>query len=440
MADLKFLHELAAETEVLAYGQTVEIGGRMSDVSGGKYCCRTITITVSVGTEATALFAAGTPVTITSHTAGWTALEAKRGKQNGQIDVSLQYKGGKAVLTEPVQFTLSGKINNTSGTAEVAFEDEYSAADMEGWEFEESEHDFTKSVVPFYLKNFMAAKPDNPRSSCTEFNAMTPIRFSWQGSGTSYRVYKAGESNPIYTGQDTFCECESGVFRDTTFILEATLSGGEQRTENAKDGLAYKVLYDTITITVPDPHLNKLEVSGILTVQDDLRVYGQVVAPQGGNFEGNSKISNATLDGDTNMDAVKIGQNLNGVNANVKMFTKAKKIDFKITDGVKAFTFSSDGILYGTMGFNAGEESNWGAISIAPGNTPTVWEETFSTKINDTAGKVVELTKTANIYAPVIAGDLVLLRVEMKGAHKDVECFDWYYIPFGTGEIQAAKG
>ena len=56
MEELKFLHEMAAETEVLAYGSTAAIGGRMTDTGGGKYYCRSVSWTYLLETERTICF------------------------------------------------------------------------------------------------------------------------------------------------------------------------------------------------------------------------------------------------------------------------------------------------------------------------------------------------------------------------------------------------
>lgn len=427
MEELKFLHEMAAETEVLAYGSTAAIGGRMTDTGGGKYYCRSVFLDVPVGNGADDLFLKGTAVTITSHTKGWTALEAREsrrvGEATGYVELGLQYRGGKALLTEPVQFTLTGKVNNASGTAGIVFTDEYSPAEEEAWEEEESIHEFTKGPVPFYLKNLMTAKPDAPTVPCCDFSPGQPIRFSWEGSGTSYKIYKKGEAGPIYTGRDTFYEYGAGVVNDTTFILEADLSGND-RTEGEEKKLAYKVLYDTITVTVKDPTLHKLTVEGNLRAMSRLSVGGYMSSATGAVLNGSNVIKNAELNG--------IVSAANGI---IHMMNNAARLPLEPWSPPTTVYFTTDGILYGL--FDAGYESDtaYGEISAIPDDGPYGWDITYYAKLMGVDGQPFYIPKAANIVLPVSADSGWLLMQHGEKLGKDY-AFNWWFVPFGAGKVQ----
>lgn len=427
MGELKFLHEMAAETEVLAYGSTAAIGGRLTDPGGGKYYCRSVFFDVPVGNGADDLFLKGTGVTITSHTKGWTALEAKDsekvGDATGYVELGLQYKGGKVLLTEPVQFTLTGKVNNASGTAGIVFTDEYTPVETEEWEDEESIHEFTKGPVPFYLKNLMTAKPDDPTVPCCDFSPGNPIRFSWEGSGTSYKIYKKGEAMPIYTGRDTFYEYGAGVLNDTTFILEADLSGSA-RTDREEKKLAYKVLYDTITVTVRDPTLHKLTVEGNLRAMSGLSVGGYISSAAGASLDGSNVIKNAELNG-----------TVSAANGIIHMINHASRLPLNSWSPPTTVYFTTDGVLYGL--FDAGYESDtaYGEITATSDDGPYGWDIAYYAKLMGADGQPFYVSKTANIVLPVRANQGWLLMQYGIYLGKD-NAFNWWLVPFGAGKVK----
>ena len=150
-----------------------------------------------------------------------------------------------------------------------------------------------------------AATGTDPRVPCTEFANGAPIKLSWESNGTSFKITMK-DGTEVYAGSETHCTLENGVASDTTFFLVASVTGNPGQHEDPAGSEAFH-LYDTLTVTIFNPHLTPRTVvtrgdfatGGTLTVQGVASVAGQSML---GAFEaGSLQVSGSTTLGATNV-------------------------------------------------------------------------------------------------------------------------------------------
>ncbi|MDP4146693.1 MAG: hypothetical protein Q8936_19815 [Bacillota bacterium] len=120
----------------------------------------------------------------------------------------------------------------------------------------------------FYLKNFAASTAGGPASG--QFSKGTPIRLTWDGNATIYRVRTQSNSALIYEGSAKSVDLPTGIQNTTTFVLEAEMS------DTVWSQTDYLYEYLTISIINPDITPSSSAVSGNETVGGNLKVTGVV--------------------------------------------------------------------------------------------------------------------------------------------------------------------
>ncbi|MFI5845018.1 hypothetical protein ACIA8K_35485 [Catenuloplanes sp. NPDC051500] len=209
---------------------------------GTVYCDR-ITFLVPIGTAATDLFDGPVHASAFGGDGVWlpeTARVQTPGSFAFTCTNSAYYRMGY-----PLKFVLSGTVNDTAGTATIGIRDNSGDTD-EDMTPRAGDVTAAKSAPQFTLTNFYATKPENHSTPISDFNADVKVRLAWESTGTYFRLYQAGDPTPVYEGSGTTWTIDGGLTRDTTFVLAAQQADA--------------TLYDSISLTVSDPTLDRLTV------------------------------------------------------------------------------------------------------------------------------------------------------------------------------------
>ncbi|CAO5159945.1 conserved hypothetical protein [Frankia sp. AiPs1] len=184
----------------------------------------------------------------------------------------------KDPVTYPLVFSISGLIATATGDPLVVQVVESSNTKPQGFT-RKNPRTLTMPVIEpiFYLRNFLSRGPDRPTVPKTRINAGDPLQLSWESNGTYYWLYDgSGNETPLYEGTGTSWSVPSGSIRnDTTFVVKASAADGAQETP---DGFESVELYSSLTITVNNPTLTGLTVSGPITAESELDLYGSLFA------------------------------------------------------------------------------------------------------------------------------------------------------------------
>ncbi|MEW1551704.1 hypothetical protein [Streptomyces tsukubensis] len=259
---------------LLTYAPSPEVGplftsdpqGQLTITAGAPpgttvYCSR-ILIAIPTGPGAASVFSA--PPTSSVGTNVWTPTSAPcrssdpYSNQNTTTDYTAtvaydltadtrQPFGGGLVLG------LQGAVNDTAGDATILIrETSGTTPDPATFTTKETQIMVRKTPADFYLRNFIATKPDSPTTPCTDFDKDKPIRLSWESNGTNFQLTLPGQTTPTDLGSATdYTIPATKLTRDTTLVLTATLTDAS--------GTATR-LYDKLTITITNPDLTPTSV------------------------------------------------------------------------------------------------------------------------------------------------------------------------------------
>ena len=134
---------------------------------------------------------------------------------------------------------------------------ETSGADASTMTEKQSTFTLDKAAPSFYLENLVATTTSSPLAPATEFANGTAIRLAWESNGTWFQVYEKNNAKPIYAGPGKTCEVSGGAKTDTTFFLQASMTG-DPGDDTGKFEPIY--LFDSITITISNPDLTPASV------------------------------------------------------------------------------------------------------------------------------------------------------------------------------------
>ena len=130
------------------------------------------------------------------------------------------------------------------------------------------ENDLTKSSPIFYVDNFIAS------SSGTGHDLNVPVGgfpngeafiLSWQSNGTLFNIYTTEGTAPIYSDSDTQFLVSAGISKDTTFILQAQVTGGPESGTPAP-GFETIYLYKALTVTCNNSDLTPKSINNATTI------------------------------------------------------------------------------------------------------------------------------------------------------------------------------
>lgn len=186
------------------------------------------------------------------------------------------------LVTFPLVFSISGKIAATPGDPLV-----FQVVERSGTEknklTKKNARTLTMSVVEpvFFLRNFLSRSPYQattvPR---TRINAGDPIQLSWESNGGYFYLYDGINDDPVYSGTGTsWFDSDYKISNDTTFVLMASAADSAPAADSgqqASDDFKSVELYASITVTVNNPTLTGLTVSGQVTAESGLTVNGSL--------------------------------------------------------------------------------------------------------------------------------------------------------------------
>jgi hypothetical protein len=222
--------------------------------------CSHIVLAVPVGLDAPSLFAPTPSGAI--NTNKWTviSMELKTAVeleiQNSQTYATFGYKCVSPtdyLINYNLVFGLSGQINQSAGPVTIyIWETSGTSSDPKTFTRKKGAFTLSKALPKFYLQNFVARASDAATVPATDFKSGDQIFFSWESNGTDYQLFMKNQPAPVYHGSQKFFLLTAGVSRETTFILQASVTGDPSQ-DTPGGGYEPIYLYDSLTITVSNP-------------------------------------------------------------------------------------------------------------------------------------------------------------------------------------------
>ncbi|MCM3884342.1 hypothetical protein [Frankia sp. R82] len=267
----------------------------------------------------------------------------------------------KNPVTYPLTFSISGLIATATGDPLLIQIAESSSLKPQGFT-RKNPRTLTLPVIEpiFYLRNFLSRSSYRPTIPQTRIDAGDPLQLSWESNGTYFWLYDgSGNESPVYEGTGTSWSVPSGtIHNDTTFVLKASAaSDGTPEAVAAEaaataNGFASVEQYASLTVTVNNPTLTGLTVSGQVTVsgqitaESTLDLYGSLYARDDVTVRGEltaegtvSAQSRVTVDGLLNAnDDLTVGSKLTTVGIN------GARLGEDIEVGEKISTYGHNGL------------------------------------------------------------------------------------------------
>ncbi|ONK14052.1 hypothetical protein [Streptomyces sp. MP131-18] len=176
------------------------------------------------------------------------------------------------LIRDPVAFGLSGTLSTSTGSLTyLILEHSGTTTDRSSYTNKKAELTLVVTEPVFYLQSFLA-RGSEATAPQTKFAGGSPVHLSWESNGAFFRLYD-GDGQILHQGPETFFTLENGVSNDTTFTLEASMSP-----ETQGNGFEPIYQYATLTVTVTDPTLDRLTVSGLLSARAGVEVAGTLSA------------------------------------------------------------------------------------------------------------------------------------------------------------------
>lgn len=228
-----------------------------------------------------------------------------------------------------------------------------------------------KAQPQFYLRNFIAGTPSTDKDQGVprgEFQKGEPIELSWEGNGSLYTLYTAGNAKPLDAGPATSVTLKDGLADTTTYILQAQVTGSD-----GGGGSSFETvfLYQSLTIKILKPVIqaSSVETSSVqtttlttssLTVTDDkadATLRGGLSVAKGARFQDTLKVDKtSTLTGAVTVeDALTITSQKGGpLRVTGPIDNAGSGIEFRHSNGSQGigFTFNT---IYAT-GNNADQD------------------------------------------------------------------------------------
>ncbi|MET8875481.1 hypothetical protein [Nocardia sp. NPDC004604] len=209
----------------------------------------------------------------------FTSLQA--GKSfDSQLDIGLK---GTVSNTGPLACEVL-EMSATSGTAKSVLR----------------KRTFTLGVEPqtLFINNFLAFGYGGPTVPKTKFQLDEPIGLAWESNGTHFVIYD-GSGKVVFDDSATECilqknpppkhPAQKPPTNDTTYTLRATLTPGSKFPNNFEP--IYQ--YATVAVTIENPTLTGLTVTGDTDLQGNLTLTGSLQSDL--TVTGNTKLQ-GTLD------------------------------------------------------------------------------------------------------------------------------------------------
>ncbi|HEY5787948.1 MAG TPA: hypothetical protein VIT65_24570 [Microlunatus sp.] len=164
----------------------------------------------------------------------------------------------------PLVLGLTVEVNSAPGTVACVVR-ERSGTDPDHLAFKSATFPLDKHPPVLSVGNFLATAPEAPTVPRAAFGNGQPIRLSWESNGTWFQLYRGDDTRPIYAGPASSHLVSAGLTRDSTFVLEASVSSGP-----AGDGSGgFRPIYQYVTlsldVTNPDLTPRSVTASGAVT-------------------------------------------------------------------------------------------------------------------------------------------------------------------------------
>ncbi len=239
--------------------------------------CTEIVIAVPVGDDAPSLYTlqptgsvntsrwALTTMAVVRGSDLWTGLVANQAYATFTFDA---VSATDYLIDYNLVMGVLGQVCSVTGTAMVAIQETSgTSSDPSTFTAKQGTFPVGKSLPQFYVRNFAATAPASPTVMTTDFANGAPIRLVWESNGTYFQVFAGGSDTPVYAGTAATCTLSSGIARDTTFVLAASMTGSPGQ-DSPQGGYEPIYLYDALTLSVSDPILTptSLTVSGPVSV------------------------------------------------------------------------------------------------------------------------------------------------------------------------------
>jgi hypothetical protein len=312
-------------------------------------------------------------------------------------------------------------------------------------------------VTPFFLENFRALGPDGvtPRS---RFANGEKIALAWDSNGTAFKVYAGQDNKPVTT---TARSCTMpGRSDTTTFILEATVTGGS-RSGTPQEGFETVTLYQALTVVVSNPDLTPssltagtLTVAGASTLKGDASlgnasVGGALGVTGAASLKGGATASALTVQGASTFGgaatlgsasvsgALKVSGPTTLAAATAATITVQQQLAVLNPRQVFApnsYTANVDGILTGQVG-NGGSDPASRSVTWITGSTNTglVAQATGGNVCQWRSGNDTYMASNPNAFAlPVLRGTSFTVGVKQGNNNQVNAPTTFWYFPFGT--------
>jgi hypothetical protein len=275
--------------------------------------CNQVVIAVPVGSDAPSLYT-GTP-TGSASTGKWAvSTRLVKGSElwaqapSDQDYAAFTYdciSANDYKIDYNLVFGVVGQVDQAVGAATVLIQETSgTGSDPSTFTPKQASLDIDKAWPQFYVTNLAATAPSSPTVPATDFANGAPIAFAWESNGTWFELFMSSQSAPVYAGTATTFTLSSGVSRETTFVLAASMTGSPGQ-DTPQGGYEPIVLYDALTITVSNPVLAPTSVA----VSGTLSASGQTTL--GAASAGALTAASATVTGALQAGGVSTGGNLN---------------------------------------------------------------------------------------------------------------------------------
>lgn len=386
---------LSIEGTALNIAETGVLQGKLWPSEGKKICCEKICIYIPVGNEEECLFFndGGTKIESEQCSTG-DLLICQCDTDRIMLQLSTPDRGQRP-LKKPLEFTITGRVNMRTGKINVEYE--YYCKNPGETKFEQMSKDFSfeKSRAELYLQNFLASDSESGSEAATCFKPKAPIYFSWEGNGTSYELYTSvnGTMKQVTQTVKKYYLYRDGIEADSTFLLKAV------KTRNSVDDIN-----------------GTREIYALLTLTTDCPSYKEIT----------------------------IKEKFIGKDSAMAMLGTAIELPLSKMPNYKTLIPKTDGILAGHLRPTSYQEDSSATLrATVYGDSReeeySVEDDAYSVKISTGAG-AMELKNGASVLLPVAQGKTVNLywtmtKPEQSELKKNYD-LNWYFFPFGKGDIQ----
>ncbi|MFE7129886.1 hypothetical protein ACFVIM_03425 [Streptomyces sp. NPDC057638] len=328
--------------------------------------CGQILVSVPVGPGTTSLFLTPPTASVSANT--WAPTTGPRRSADpyavpGTTDdyhetvIYDSTSGTRQPLADALNLGLRGAVNDAVGDITLRIREiSGTSPDPATFTPKEKQVMVRKTPADFYLRNVTAARPGSNELPRTEFVKGESIYLSWESNGSNFTISLPDRSaspgsDPTTshdTGTTTHYELASGLTRDTTILLTATLTGGAVGGTTSGGASTDERLYATLPLTISNPVLTptSVDVSTTLKVTGDSTLAGTTTAHlDAASATITAALKAATLTGTTaTVDSLVTNKDLNSGWGNVSLFSQQKAL-YSGTSKTSTKQAATDGII-----------------------------------------------------------------------------------------------